>query len=63
MKDAAKDDLAIETVLEDLKQAGQQMTAEEVQQQKISFIMGSLSENSGITRDFVEAELNRLNHT
>ena len=63
MKDATKDDPAIGTLLEDLKLAGQRMTAEEVQLQKISFIMGSLSESSGITREFVEAELNRLNHS
>lgn len=49
-----------ETLLENLKQAGQQMTADGVRQQKISFIMGSLSEDSPITRDRVEDELDKL---
>ena len=47
-------------LLEMLKQAGQQMTADGVRQQKISFIMGSLSEDSPITRDRVENELDKL---
>ena len=52
-----------ETLLENLKQAGQQMTADGVRQQKISFIMGSLSEDSPITRDRVEDELDKLART
>ena len=47
-------------LLEGLKQAGKRMTAEDVKQQKISFIMGSLSNDSEITRDRVEAELNKM---
>ena len=50
-------------LLEKLKQAGQQMTADGVRQQKISFIMGSLSEDSPITRDRVENELDKLAKT
>lgn len=46
-------------VLEQLKRAGQNMTAEDVRQQKISFIMGSVSEESEITRHQVEEYLDR----
>ena len=48
-------------LLEALKQAaGRQMTADGVRRQKVSFIMGSLSHDSTITRDRVEAELDKL---
>ena len=47
-------------ILESLKQAGLKMTPEEMQEQKISFIMGSVSEKSGITREFVKSELGKL---
>ena len=46
-------------ILEQLKEAGQNMTADDLREQKISFIMGSLSENSEITREEVEAALNK----
>lgn len=46
-------------LLEDLKQAGQKMTSEEIREQKVSFIMGSVSEKSGITRDFVKSVLDK----
>lgn len=48
------------SLLKALKRAGERMTAEEVRKQKISFIMGSLGENSTLTRERVEAELNKL---
>ena len=41
------------------KSAGKTMTGKEIQQQKISFIMGSLKDDSTITRERVEAELNK----
>lgn len=43
------------------KAAGKLLSAEQVRLQKISFIMGSLSDNSTITRDFVENQLNKIN--
>lgn len=39
------------------KSAGKKLSAEELHEQKISFILGSLREDSTITRDFIESEL------
>ena len=50
----------INEVLEKLRKAGENMTEEEVRAQKISFIMGTLSSNSTITREEVAAHLDRM---
>lgn len=47
-------------VLEELRKAGQNMTEEQVRAQKISFIMGTLSSKSTITREEVAAYLDRM---
>ena len=47
-------------LLEKLKEAGQRMTADEVREQKVSFVMGSLSKDSTITREHIKSELDRL---
>ncbi len=46
-------------VLGALKKAGEQMTPKQKRQQKISFILGTLDSESTITRDFVEAVLEK----
>lgn len=46
-------------ILAALKKAGEQMTTEQRRQQKISFILGTLNSESTITRDFVEAVLEK----
>ena len=56
MEDAQKNT----ELLESLKQAGQEMTSEGVREQKVSFVMGSLSEDSEITRELVKSELDKL---
>lgn len=50
----------INEVLEKLRKAGENMTEEEVRAQKISFIMGTLSSNSKITREEVAAHLDKM---
>ncbi len=50
----------IDEVLEELKKAGQNMTEEQVRAQKISFIMGTLSSKSKITRKEVADYLDRM---
>lgn len=46
------------TLLDALKQAaGKKLTAEQLRRQKVSFIMGSLKQDSTITREFVESQL------
>ena len=50
----------IEQVLEALKEKGKNMTAEDIREQKISFIMGMFSHDSNITREFVEAQLDKM---
>lgn len=48
-------------LLDKLSAAAQlKLSAQELRAQKISFIMGSLSNDSKITRDRVEEELDRL---
>lgn len=48
-------------LLEALKEAaGRKLTAAQMRAQKISFILGTLSEDSTITRENVEAELDRI---
>ena len=47
-------------VLKKLRKAGENMTEEEVRAQKISFIMGTLSSKSTITREEVAAHLDRM---
>ena len=47
-------------LLEALRKAGQEMTEEQVREQKISFIMGTLGSDSKITRAEVEAQLDRM---
>ncbi|MFT7594076.1 MAG: hypothetical protein ACI8R4_001394, partial [Paracoccaceae bacterium] len=42
------------------KAAGRRLSAEQLHRQKISFIMGSLNDESTITRDRIEEELNKL---
>ena len=46
-------------ILGALKRAGERMTPEQRRQQKISFILGTLSCDSAITRDFVEEVLEK----
>ena len=49
------------TLLERLSAAAHmKLSAQQLRAQKISFIMGSLSDDSKITRDRVEEELDRL---
>lgn len=49
------------TLLDRLSAAAHvKLSAEQLRAQKVSFIMGSLSDDSKITRDRVEEELNRL---
>ena len=47
-------------ILEKLKKAGENMTPVQKRQQEISFIMGMRNSSSTITREYVEAELNKL---
>ena len=47
-------------LFEALRQAGQEMTEEDVRQQKISFIMGMSSCDSKITREEVAAHIDRM---
>ena len=47
-------------ILEKLKKAGENMTPAQRRQQEISFIMGMRDKNSTITREYVEAELDKL---
>ena len=49
-----------DNLLEALRKAGQEMTEEQVREQKISFIMGTLGSDSKITREEVEAQLDRM---
>ena len=57
MRDTRTDD----ALLEALKQAaGREMTADEVHNQKVSFIMGASGADSKITREAVEAQLARM---
>ena len=57
MKDARTDD----ALLEALKQAaGREITADEIHNQKVSFIIGSSGADSKITREIVEAQLARM---
>ena len=49
-----------DSILEELKQMGENMTPQDIREQKISFILGTLSHKSSITREFVENELNRM---
>ena len=57
MKDARTDD----ALLEALKQAAErEMTADEIHNQKVSFIIGSSGADSKITRELVEAELAKM---
>lgn len=42
------------------KSAGKSLSAEQLRRQKVSFIMGSLKNDSTITRDFVESELKKI---
>jgi hypothetical protein len=47
-----------ETLLKTLRAAaGKQMTAAEVREQRISFILGTLKKDSGVTRERVEQVL------
>lgn len=50
------------TLLQRLKDAATQsrLSASEIRQQKISFIIGSLGDDSNITRERVEEELKKL---
>ena len=50
-------------ILGALKKAGEQMTPEQKRQQRISFVMGTLDSESNITRDFVEAVLEKAHGT
>lgn len=56
----AKDSQETSELIENLRQAGQQMTAEDVREQKVSFIMGSLGADSTITREEIKSELDKL---
>ena len=56
--DAPSNDQSLE-ILEKLKEAGSRMTRDDIRAQKVSFILGTGSRKSGITRDQVEAELDR----
>lgn len=47
-------------VLEELRKAGAKMTPTDIRQQKVSFIMGSVKEESNITRSYVEEVLDGL---
>ena len=47
-------------ILEKLKKAGENMTPVQKRQQEISFIMGMQGSNSTVTREYVEAELDKL---
>ena len=47
-------------ILEALKKAGENMTPAQKRQQEISFVMGMRDSDSTITREFVEAELDKL---
>jgi len=50
-----------EKLLKALKKSAQKMmTGKEIHEQKISFIIGSSKNDSAITRERVEAELNKL---
>ena len=52
------------TLIEALRRAAKRpMTEDEVRQQKISFILGSLSEDSTISRKRVEEELDKNSGT
>lgn len=47
-------------LFEALRQAGREMTEEDVRQQKISFIMGMSNFDSKITREEVAAHIDRM---
>jgi len=47
-------------ILEELKKACENMTPAQKRQQEISFIIGMRDSNSTITREHVEAELDKL---
>ena len=53
-------DQRTDALFEALRQAGQEMTEEDVRQQKISFIMGTVSFDSKITREEVAACIDRM---
>lgn len=53
-------EITAEELIEKLKLAGQQMTAEDVRKQKISFIKGTLSSKIEVTDEQIEAELDRF---
>ena len=53
-------DQRTDALFEALRQAGQEMTEEDVRQQKISFIMGTVSFDSKITREEVAAHIDRM---
>ena len=55
-----KDQRTDTELFEALRQAGQEMTEEDVRQQKISFIMGMSSCDSKITREEVAAHIDRM---
>ena len=44
-------------LLRKLKEAGERMTAEDLYEQKVSFILGELGHKSGIDRKYVEEML------
>lgn len=54
------EDQRTDALFEALRQAGQEMTEEDVRQQKISFIMGTVSFDSKITREEVAAHIDRM---
>ena len=57
MKDVRTDPDLIEALR---RSAGQEMTEEEIREQKISFIMGTVSVDSKITREEVAAHIDRM---
>ena len=60
MSDPKYDESRAAAILEDLKRAGENMTAEDERKQAVSWIMGCQDKDSNMTREEAEECVNRM---